>query len=78
MPTVSIHIEEQTAARLADMAAANRQTLEALIETLVEDFADTDEARLAEYERTGHGIDHTTAMAWLRDLAAGEYRPCPK
>jgi predicted transcriptional regulator len=78
MPNVSIHIEDQTAARLADMAAANQQTLEALIETLVEDFADTDESRLAEYERTGYGIGHETATAWLRDLAAGEYRPCPK
>lgn len=78
MATLSIRIEDTTAARLAAIAQANRQSVEDLIKTLLEDFADTDEARLAEYERTGYGIDHATAMDWLQALAAGNYRPCPK
>lgn len=41
-------------------------------------MTDTDEARMDEYECTGHGVDYATAMDWLRDMADGNYRPCPK
>lgn len=78
MNTLSIRIPDETAARLAAIASAHQQTVEALVETLIEDFADTDEARLAEYTSTGHGIPHDVAAAWLEELAEGKYRPCPK
>jgi predicted transcriptional regulator len=78
MHTLSIRIPDATLKSLDAIAKENRKTVEGLVETLLEDFADTDEARLAEYEHTGQGISHEVAMAWLRDLADGNYRPCPK
>jgi len=78
MNTLSIRIRNETVARLTAMARANQQTVEALVESLIEDFTDTDETRLAEYENTGHAIRHDIAAAWLKDLARGEYRPCPE
>ena len=78
MQTLSIRIPDEILQRLGAIAKENRKTVEGLVETLLEDFADTDEARLAEFALTGHGISHETAMTWLRDLADGNYRPCPK
>ena len=78
MQTISIKIPDETLRRLDDIAKQNHNTVEGLVETLLEDYTDTDEARLAEYERSGHGISHEIAMVWLQDLAKGHYRPCPK
>ena len=78
MQILSIKLPDETLHRLHTLAKQNHNTVEGLVETLLEDYADTDEARLAEYERTGHGISHEIAMAWLQDLAEGQYRPCPK
>lgn len=78
MQTLSIRIPDETLQRLDATPKENCKTVEGLVETLLEDFTDTDEARLAEYALTGHAITHETAMAWLRDLADGNYRPCPK
>ena len=65
-------------AEIQAMDGLQSLTVEGLVKTLLEDYTDTDEARLAEYERTGHGISHEIALAWLQDLAEGRYRPCPK
>ena len=65
MQTLSIRIPDETLERLDAIARENQKTVERMVETLLEDFADTDEARLVEYERTGYGIGHETAMAWL-------------
>ncbi len=78
MQTILIKLPDETLQLLNTIAKQNHNTVEGLVETLLEDFTDTDEARLAEYERTGHGISHEISMAWLQDLAKGHYRPCPK
>ncbi len=77
MQTISIKLPDKTLQRLNALAKQNHNTVEGLVETLLEDYTDNDEARLAEYERTGHGISHEIAMAWLQDLAEGQYRTCP-
>jgi predicted transcriptional regulator len=78
MQILSIKLPDETLQRLNTLAEQSHNTVEGLVETLLEDYTDTDEARLAEYERTGRGISHEIAMAWLQDLAEGRYRQCPK
>jgi len=78
MQTLSIKLPDETLQRLNTLAKQNHNTVEGLVESLLEDYTDTDEARLAEYERSGHGISHEIATTWLQDLAEGHYRPCPK
>jgi predicted transcriptional regulator len=78
MQTLLLKLPDETLQRLHTLAKQNHNTVEGLVETLLEDYTDTDEARLAEYERSGYGISHEIAMAWLQDLAEGKYRPCQK
>ena len=78
MQTLSIKLPDEILQRLNTLAKQNHNTVEGLVESLLEDYTDTDEARLAEYELSGHGVSHEIAMAWLQDLAEGHYRPCPK
>ncbi|HLF96612.1 MAG TPA: hypothetical protein VI457_05660 [Methylococcaceae bacterium] len=77
MRTLSIQIADKTAKRLDAIATANHESTETLIQSLLHDITDTDEARLEEYAQTGHGIPHEIATNWLRDLAAGNVRPAP-
>ncbi len=94
MPLLTVSLDETIAARLRDLAASRGQTMEELVGHAVAlaveadpplpflpQDKDTLEAMLAEAEaeiESGNLVDHADAMAWLRDLAAGKYRPPPK
>jgi len=58
MSTLSINIPERTATRLTAIAHAHQQTTEALVENLIEDFA--------EYESTNPSIPHRSTAGWLK------------
>ncbi|HLF97607.1 MAG TPA: hypothetical protein VI457_10720 [Methylococcaceae bacterium] len=78
MTTLSIDLDEKTVARLENLAHAAHKDTISLIAQVLTAFADTDEARWAEYEQTGRGVAQDDAIAWLESLARGERQPCPR
>ena len=94
MPSLTVSLDETTADRLRDLATARGQTMEELagqvVAMAVEAYPalpllpqdeDVLEAMLAEAEveiESGKFVEHADAMGWLKDLAAGRYRPPPK
>ena len=78
MTTLSIDLDEKTISRLESIARAAHKDTGSLVAQVLTAFADTDEARWAEYEDTGCSVAQGDAIAWLESLERGERRPCPR
>jgi predicted transcriptional regulator len=78
MTTLSIEIDDEIAERLRLIAEANHTDTKSLVTEFLRNIVDSDEARWAEYQSTGHYIRHADALDWLHHLASGERLPCPK
>ena len=78
MTTLSIELDDETAARLNAMAKVRHENTEHLIAEVLTAFADTDEARWDEYERTGAFVSNKDVIEWLASLEHRERPPCPK
>ncbi len=78
MTTLSIELDDETAARLSAIAETRQERTESLVAEVLKAFADTDQARWEEYERTGNFVSNADAVEWLTALERGENHPCPK
>lgn len=78
MTTLSIALDDETAARLNAMAKVRHENTEHLVADVLTAFADTDEARWDEYECTGAFVANQDVIEWLAALERGERSPCPK
>ena len=78
MTTLSVKVDDETAARLNTIAASRHENTERLIAEVLKAFADSDSARWEEYEQTGISISNQDAIAWIEALERGENLPCPR
>jgi predicted transcriptional regulator len=77
MASLSVMVDDETAARLHAIAASRHENTERLIAEVLKAFTDSDSARWDDYEQTGISIANSQAVEWMEALERGEDRPCP-
>jgi predicted transcriptional regulator len=86
--TQGVKLDESTSRRLKELGKLRDRSPHWLMRTAIEKYLEQEERyeneksedmeRWEQYQLTGKAVPHEKAANWLKELAAGKEKPCPK